>query len=75
MRIPIMINKKLNAYFNCHLNWVRIIGALSTLHLMFAFATFGLVPYIAGTISWIFALVLLPFTFKFASDLIAKFTK
>lgn len=68
-----MINKKLNAYFNCQLNWVRIIGALSTLQLIFAFATFGLVTRPVGIATWLVAFVLLPFTFKFATDLISKF--
>ena len=70
-----MINKKLSAYFESNLNWVRIIGALSTLQLMFAFATFGLVSQTVGTFTWILALVLLPFTFKFVTELVSHFNK
>lgn len=70
-----MINKKLNAYFNCHLNWIRIIGAGTTLQLIVAFATFGLVTRPVGIVLWLLALVLLPFTLKFATSIVSHFNK
>ena len=70
-----MINNALNKFFQSNLNWVRIIGALSTLQLIFAFATFGLVTRPVGTFTWLLALVLLPFTFKFVTELVSHFNK